>query len=79
MYLDVGTAEGRQQGSPDEDTAVSRRYVEHVRQVHRALVAGGYSEGDALRYVEEPGGIHHESAWARRLPDALRFLLKDRV
>ena len=28
-----------------------------------------------LRYVEEAEGIHHESAWARRLPDALRFLL----
>jgi predicted alpha/beta superfamily hydrolase len=28
-----------------------------------------------LLYVEEEGGIHHESAWARRLPAALRFLL----
>jgi periplasmic divalent cation tolerance protein len=31
--------------------------------------------GENLLYVEEEGGIHHESAWARRLPAALRFLL----
>ena len=35
----------------------------------------GYRPGESLRYIEEEGGVHHESAWARRLPDALRFLL----
>jgi hypothetical protein len=27
-------------------------------------------------YVREEGGEHTEAAWARRLPDALRFLLR---
>ena len=35
----------------------------------------GYSDND-LRAVLDPGGIHNESAWSRRLPDALRFLLR---
>ena len=32
-------------------------------------------DDDTLLAVLDRGGIHHESAWARRLPDALRFLL----
>jgi len=27
-----------------------------------------------LGYVEDPAGDHSERAWARRLPDALKFL-----
>jgi predicted alpha/beta superfamily hydrolase len=34
----------------------------------------GYRTGETMFYVEEEGAIHHESAWARRLPAALRFL-----
>jgi predicted alpha/beta superfamily hydrolase len=29
-----------------------------------------------LHHAVEPGGEHNEAAWARRLPDALRFLLR---
>ncbi len=29
-----------------------------------------------LQHAVEPGGEHNEAAWARRLPDALRFLLR---
>jgi len=36
----------------------------------------GYEPGAHLRYIEEVGGEHNEAAWARRLPDALRFLLR---
>jgi hypothetical protein len=35
----------------------------------------GFAEGDDLRYVEDREGIHRETSWAKRLPDALRFLL----
>lgn len=35
----------------------------------------GYRQGRDLRYVRGKGERHTESAWARRLPDALRFLL----
>jgi enterochelin esterase-like enzyme len=36
----------------------------------------GYVEGADLRYVVETQGEHNEAAWRRRLPDALRFLLR---
>ena len=35
----------------------------------------GYQPGRDLLYVIEEGGRHNESAWARRLPAALGFLL----
>jgi predicted alpha/beta superfamily hydrolase len=35
----------------------------------------GYRAGVDLLYVQGKGERHTESAWARRLPDALRFLL----
>ncbi len=38
--------------------------------------AAGYDD-DRFRYVYEPGAKHTESAWARRLPDALKFLFGD--
>jgi predicted alpha/beta superfamily hydrolase len=36
----------------------------------------GYQEGANLLYVQGKGERHTEPAWARRLPDALRFLLR---
>ena len=36
----------------------------------------GYREGRDLLVVVEKGGRHTESAWARRLPGALRFLVQ---
>lgn len=80
VYLDVGTAEGEViarhsrvlrlilGGDPDAE------YSAGVRGLHDALMARGFGPA-ALRYVEEEGAPHHESAWARRLPAALRFLL----
>lgn len=40
------------------------------------LVTLGYAPETQVRYVEEEGGEHTETAWARRLPEALRFLLR---
>lgn len=40
------------------------------------LVEKGYRLDETLKYVKEEGGQHTESAWARRLPEALRFLLR---
>jgi hypothetical protein len=48
-----------------------------ARRLRDLLLEQGYVEGRDLQYVEEPYGIHRESAWARRLPDALRFLLAE--
>lgn len=74
IYLDVGTREFKNMSvSPDEEPAMSRRYLERVRRMRGLLIEKGYD--DSLLYIEERDGIHHEEAWARRLPDALRFLL----
>jgi hypothetical protein len=39
------------------------------------LMDKGFRKDETLLYVKEEGGEHTESAWARRLPGALRFLL----
>lgn len=49
--------------------------VEELRYLRDALIDAGWREGDDLSYVEERNAWHRESAWARRLPDALRFIL----
>jgi len=47
-----------------------------ARKMNALLTEKGYTPGEDLFYVVEPEAEHRESAWARRLPDALRFLLK---
>ena len=74
--MDVGTAEGV--GLADTRRAqrpFALEYLLHVRRMDEMLRRKGYRPGENLRYVEDEGGIHHESGWARRLPDALQFLL----
>lgn len=44
-------------------------------RLERLLVEKGYAPGRDLLYVAEEGGRHTEIDWARRLPNALRFLL----
>ncbi len=59
-----------------------RIYIDHgteeynPQRMREVLIEKGYRLGATLRYVTERGGQHHESAWARRLPEALRFLLR---
>lgn len=58
-----------------------RIYMDHgsreysPAKMRDVLRAKGYTDAD-FRYVKEEGGEHNESAWARRLSDGLRFLLK---
>lgn len=47
-----------------------------ARSMNQVLLRKGYRAGIDLRYVVEQDAEHTETAWARRLPDALRFLLK---
>ncbi len=65
VYVDVGTNEI--DGDPEENEAYEEEFA--------ALVEFYASFGDRLLTVREEDGIHLESAWRRRLPDALRFLL----
>lgn len=70
IYMDVGTAEE----SPAH-AAGPNEYLELAHAMRDLLIQKGYRLGRELVYVEDEGAVHHESAWARRLPDALRFLL----
>jgi len=64
VYIDVGAYEGA--GT-----------VRNARRLARLLTRRGLRRKDgSLRFVEDPRGRHSEDDWARRLPDALEFLLK---
>lgn len=48
-----------------------------ARPVFEILQNKGYRIRTDIKYVAEHDGRHTESAWARRLPGAVRFLLKE--
>lgn len=59
-----------------------RIYLDHgtkensAARMYALLLDKGYKADHSLLYVKEEGGEHTEAAWARRLPSALRFLLR---
>ncbi|MGL6279085.1 MAG: alpha/beta hydrolase [Gaiella sp.] len=69
IWLDTGDAEA-EDGRPE----LARWYVDGVERMDAVLRSRGYDDA-RLRTTIEPGGMHREASWARRLPDALRFLL----
>jgi predicted alpha/beta superfamily hydrolase len=78
IYMDMGTGEGAEPAKmePWRRNLLSRSTT-LSGELYAALVAKGYRPGRDIRYVEDEGAPHHESAWAARLPAALRFLLRD--
>jgi predicted alpha/beta superfamily hydrolase len=60
IWLDMGTREG--EGA-----------VESAEALHQALLKKGWSDSE-LRFLIEAGAAHNERAWAKRVPDMLRFL-----
>jgi predicted alpha/beta superfamily hydrolase len=81
IYLDVGTQEAGTTKKPAWLPPVWRqspsdRYVDSVRKMRDQLIRKGYSDGGTLHYIEEDGGVHNETDWARRLPEMLRWLLR---
>jgi len=66
IYLATGTAEA---GNPDRDCSM----VDDVRELAAILRRSGMDDRD-LRLVIDEGATHHESAWAKRFPEALKFL-----
>jgi len=66
IFLATGTAEA---GRKDRDQSV----VDDVRELAGILRRAGLDE-QRLRLRIEDGAPHHESAWARRFPEALTFL-----
>ncbi len=69
LWIDVGTSEGQ-----SGDDIRSRAYTSSVRQLGKLLVTKGYRLGEDFRLEVVEGARHHESAWAARFPDMLRFL-----
>lgn len=66
IFLATGTSEV---GRKDRDQSV----VDDVRELAGILRRAGLDD-KRLRLVIEEGATHHESAWARRFPEALEFL-----
>lgn len=74
LYLDVGGREGSQFASDPVERRWSAAFPRDALEIRAALVSAGLREPTDMRFVLDPDGTHHESAWARRLPDSLRFL-----
>lgn len=66
MFLAIGTAE-------DSDPKKSEEAADRVRRLEKILQAKGLGPA-RLKVVVEEGAHHDETAWSRRLPDALLFL-----
>jgi predicted alpha/beta superfamily hydrolase len=75
IYLDAGTAEVSRRFSRILPRHMSQPVVSDARRAADILIRLGYSLPGEVRYVQDEGAAHNETAWARRLPDALRFLL----
>ena len=69
IYMDVGDNESR------EIPGQKEVYLNDAIAMNALLRDKGYTD-ETLRFIVEAGGSHEESAWARRLPEALRFLLR---
>jgi predicted alpha/beta superfamily hydrolase len=69
----VFVAFGGREGS---DPVIVDKMVGLIRVVESNFRTAGYDES-RFRFVFEPEAEHNETAWARRLPDALTFLFGD--
>lgn len=79
IYVDVGRQERSRATDPDVADARAlpltypQVYIEGTERLVAALRSGGLPQAN-LRYVVDPDGIHHESAWARRYEAAMTWL-----
>jgi predicted alpha/beta superfamily hydrolase len=74
IYLDVGTAEYVDASFVGIDVD-SQEMLRGARRLAELLRRKGYRPKEDLLYFEDEGGGHREADWARRLPNAMRFLL----
>lgn len=66
IYLDYGLRES-------EDP---KKYVLQNLEIVNTLKQKGYKKRNIL-VIEDPEGVHHESAWSRRFPEAVLFLFSN--
>lgn len=69
LYLGMG---GQETGNDEAQRDVNQRYVQWAKEIG-ALAAAVIGE-DNVRLVIDPGAAHTEDAWAKRFPEALKFL-----
>lgn len=69
IYLDMGTAEG----TSDLVGTQAQRNLATTRKLRDTLTQRGL----APTYTEIEGGQHNETAWSKRAPDLLKFLLTE--
>jgi predicted alpha/beta superfamily hydrolase len=71
VYIGVGTNEG---GRPDcRPGDWNREAVQDVLKLKQGLEAAGLG-AERLKVVVDECAVHNEAAWAKRLPEALKFL-----
>lgn len=70
VYLGIGGAE---LGNDPKNAERNRAYLEAVQQLDKRLETAGLGPSRRLLIVDLQA-THTESAWAKRLPEALRFL-----
>jgi predicted alpha/beta superfamily hydrolase len=71
IYLDIGG----QELSWRRGQAASKQLTNTVKNVYDALIAKGYRPNREIAYIQDPEGVHHEAAWAKRFPQMIRFFL----
>ncbi len=72
IYMDIGTNET----SNSTLAEFPALYVDSNRRLYEALLAKGYQEQQDVLYVIEEGAEHNELAWAKRLPQAIKWLFQ---
>jgi hypothetical protein len=60
-------------GKEGDRPEIVDKMVGLIRQVESNFKAAGYDDSN-FRFVLDPDALHTESAWEKRLPDALTFL-----
>lgn len=70
LYIDAGHHEMNER--------FNKYYLQTMRWLRDVLVEQGFVLDDTLKYLEDADGHHTEDSWARRFPEAIRFLFHDR-
>ncbi|MGT2716174.1 alpha/beta hydrolase [Streptococcus respiraculi] len=73
VYIYVGTEEADETDKTLMAGNIKQAYIHSSLSYYRQLIAGGV-ELDNLTLEIVSGAIHNEEAWAKYLPDCLRFL-----
>lgn len=69
LWIDMGTDEGETQETKERNVSRAQSYADSLKS--------NYAKRFDLKFTVANGAKHHESAWAERLPEALRFIFDE--